>query len=91
MATDEFAYKPKDRDDPATNGVAVTPNDSTDLSNVTRGVYIGVGGNLQVTLEDMADGASITLSNVAGGIILPLRAKRIWATSTTATGIVGLW
>lgn len=74
-------------DGPASHGFAVTPNDATDVAEITRALYIGSGGALAVVLHS---GAEATLQNVASGTLLPLRARRVKATGTTATGIVGL-
>jgi len=88
MATD-FSTETIKADGPASDGAAVTPNDSTDLSYTSK-LYIGGTGNLRVTLRDQADGDSVTLSAVPVGF-LPLLVKRVWATSTTATNIVALY
>ena len=73
--------------DPAENAIAVTPSDSVDLTGAPcRALYIGTGGNLSVIIG----GATVTFSNVAGGI-LPIRASRVRATGTTATNIVALY
>lgn len=74
-------------DGPANHGFAVTPNDATDLAEITRAVYVGGGGALAVVLNSSAE---LVLLNVAAGALLPLRARRVKATGTTATGIVGL-
>lgn len=75
----------------ATNAVAITPSDSADVTTVpSRGIYVGVAGNLRVTLADMADGAYVTLSNVPVGIH-PLQVKRVWSTGTTATTMHALF
>ena len=73
---------------PAENGFLVTPNDGANLSETTKAILLGVAGDLQVTLSGMKDGTSIVLPCPAG--YNPLRVARVWATSTTATGIVGL-
>lgn len=73
---------------PAADGFSVTPDDSNDLARVAR-LYVGGTGNLVVTLRDMTDGTSITLSSVAVGY-QPLLVKRVWSTGTTATNIVAL-
>jgi hypothetical protein len=73
---------------PAESVVAVTPNDSTDLSAVCRGLYIGGAGSVNV---DVADGTTVVFSGLNGGQILPVRIKRVRATSTTATNIVALY
>jgi hypothetical protein len=80
----------KDRTEPARNAAAVTPNDSTDLTNSSRNIYVGTSGNLTVTMLDMADGTSVTLPNAPVGYH-PLEVKRIWSTGTTASNIVVIW
>ncbi len=73
---------------PAFGAVAITPSDDTDLTFVTRGIYVGVAGNLKV---DMEDGTTVIFVGLAAGMIHPIRAKRIYATLTTATSIVGVY
>lgn len=69
---------------PVTGAAAVTPNDSADLSEVTLNLYVGTGGTLKVTMQD---GTTPTYAAIAAGRH-PLRVKRVWATGTSATGIV---
>jgi hypothetical protein len=69
---------------PITGGAAVTPSDSTDLPEISLALYIGTAGTLKVT---MLDGSVVTYASVAAGRH-PLRVKRVWATGTSATGIV---
>lgn len=79
---------------PSANYVAVSPNDSTDLSYYTRGVYVGGAGNMVVTtLPSSAGGtaADVTFSGLPAGIILPIRVARVKNTNTTATNIVALY
>lgn len=73
---------------PAEDAVAVTPSDSTNLTNAARALYIGGAGNIVVVT---AGGSVITFSNVQSGSILPVRATRVNATNTTATNIVALF
>lgn len=70
----------------AVNCIAITPADS-DLVAPVRAIYVGGGGNVRIS--DTGGGA-VTFSNVPAGVILPVMAKRIWSTGTTATNIVGL-
>ena len=73
----------------ATVCLAVTPNDSTDLSLGTcRAIYVGGDGN--ISLIDGA-GSTILFSNVAEGSVLPVQTARIRATDTTATLLVALY
>lgn len=74
----------------ASAAYAVTPNDGADLPSTAFGLYIGTGGTLKVDCGHVgSDGERVTVSfaAVAAGF-LPLRVRRVWATGTTATGIV---
>jgi hypothetical protein len=70
----------------AVNCIAITPADS-DLVAPVRALYIGGVGN--VTINDTG-GGSVTFVAVPTGTILPVMARRVWSTGTTATNIVGL-
>ena len=72
---------------PVIDGFSIVPVDDADLPEMTRAIYVGAFGTLSVTL---ASGTTITLESVASGTILPLRARRVLATSTSAAHIVGL-
>jgi len=76
--------------DKAGRAAAVTPSDTEDIVP-TNGIYVGAAGDLEVTLKGMADGESITFVGLAAGMIHPIRAKRIWAASTTATDIIAVY
>lgn len=81
--------RPGDLASPAYHAAAVTPNDNTDLTFVTRAVYVGGAGNITV---NMADGtAGIVFSAVPVGTVLPIAVSRIKATGTTATLLVAIW
>ena len=69
---------------PVPGAAAVTPNDSTDLNEITTSIYVGTAGTLKVT---MVDGSVVTYGAIAAGRH-PLRVKRVWATGTSATNIV---
>jgi hypothetical protein len=73
---------------PAESAVAITPADGADLANTARGVWVGGGGDIAVIL--VGDTVAVTIKNVSGGSLLPIRAKRIMSTNTTATDIVAL-
>ena len=72
------------------NASAITPNDAEDII-ATAGIYVGVSGDLRVTLAEMADGSHVTFTDLAAGIIHPLVVKRVWNTGTTATDIVAVY
>lgn len=73
---------------PAQRGFAITPSDAVDLAAETRGLWIGASGDLALVL---ASGDEITLAGALGGTVLPLRVRRVRATGTTATQLVGLY
>lgn len=68
----------------------ITPNDSTDLTDVYKYLVIGAtGGNISVD----AVGGSVTAAIfpvTAGGVFDLVRVKRVRATGTTATPIYGV-
>ncbi|KAA0697404.1 hypothetical protein DTW90_18410 [Neorhizobium sp. P12A] len=66
---------------------AVTPDDANDLAYVTRGIYVGVAGNLAVNMS--GNGGPVTIPVQPG--LHPLAVSRILSTGTTATGIVAIW
>lgn len=84
---DQFEGRAQAFDSPATHGFAITPADSTDLSEITRALFVGGPGDVTLTLHS---GAQVTLSGVAAGTVLPVRARQVAATGTTATAIIGL-
>jgi len=72
--------------EPVSSGAVVTGDDANDLTYVTRGITVGVAGNIKVTT---ADGQTFIWAAPAGWS--PVRLSRIWLTSLTATGIVAWW
>ena len=66
---------------------AVTPSDADELEFVTNGIVPGTAGTIAVVAQE--DGSAVTLT-VNAGQVLPIRARKIMATGTTATGIVAL-
>lgn len=72
----------------ATGAFAVTPNDSTNLAQPARALWIGGAGNVAVVLNN--GGAAVTFQNVPSGSLLPVQAFRVMSTNTTATNILAL-
>lgn len=71
---------------PPTSIASVVPDDAADLARVTRAINVATTGTVRLTT---LDGSTDTL-HVAAGIAFPIRAVRIWATGTEATGIKAL-
>lgn len=78
-------------DSPARKGFAVTTADGADLTTVTRALYVGATGDVRCELVGDTPGTTVTLVAVPAGSFLPLRIRKIWATGTTATSLVGLY
>ena len=87
---DDFALKNTEITAPALNFAAVFASDdpADDLVNVSRGIYVGVGGN--VAVADI-NNAEVIFLNVPSGFILPVRARRVNDTNTSAGSMVALW
>lgn len=84
-AKDRHSGKQFRIEQPICGAFAIAPHDVNQLAEVTRSIYVGVAGALKVTLHD---GSTITYTNLPVGRH-PLRAKLVFATGTTATGLIG--
>lgn len=71
---------------PATRLAEIVPNDADELAFVTRAVTVETAGHVQV-LTAAGDTGRVFL---AAGIPFPIRVRQVFATGTTADGIVGL-
>jgi hypothetical protein len=69
------------------SGVAVTPSDGADLAKLAATITAAVAGNIQVTCS----GGGTVILGITAGANLPVLVDRVWATNTTATGIVALY
>lgn len=74
--------------DPKGGAFAITPSDSADLAQGAIALYIGGEGNIKLTTSL---GQTVTFVNVGSGSVLPVRTKRVYASGTDATNIVGLY
>lgn len=72
---------------PAVAAEAASPSDTLDMEFVTRAIYVGQGGDMNVMLKS---GDTVLMRNMQAGVIYPLRVIRVLATGTTAVDIVGL-
>ncbi|WP_298976346.1 hypothetical protein [uncultured Roseobacter sp.] len=66
---------------------AVIPDDNTDLAFASRSLNVATAGNVRVTTTN----DDTQTLYIAAGIAFPVRAKRIHATGTDATGIVAMY
>ena len=77
-----------------TLNIPATPFGATTKFNAYGGnnngclLYVGGAGNVKVIT---AGGDKVTFLNVAEGFVLPVNVIQVFATDTTATGIIALW
>lgn len=69
------------------NAIAITPHDTTLIAQQVASIYVAGAGTITVLT---ANNQVVQFTAVAGGVI-PIQIKRVNATGTAATGIVGLW
>jgi hypothetical protein len=78
--------------DPATygaNGAAViTKSDTANLPIAARQIWVGGVGDVKV---DMINGDTVTFAAVPAGTLLPVQARKVYSTGTTATNLVAFY
>lgn len=83
---DIFQHHMPGLESPATRLATVIPDDDRDLDFVSRAVSVGGEGFVHLTALSGETGRIF----VVPGAPFPIRARRIWASGTTATDIVAL-
>lgn len=71
----------------ASSAKLITPSDTLDITPKPCQLYIGGAGNIKV---DMAKTGTAIVFAAASGF-LPINVTRVYATDTTASGIVAIW
>lgn len=84
--TDKFEKFFSNLESPFENMEAAVLSNTEDLQNFSRGIYVGVGGDLNVI--PVGSETPILLKNLIQGAVYPFRIKRILVTNTTASDIV---
>lgn len=84
--SDEFKDFTSGLESPATRLSNVTPDDGADIAVASRALNVSGAGTVRVTTVSGDTGTVY----IAAGITFPIRARRIWATGTTASGIIAL-
>lgn len=78
--------------DPAEGAISVTPNDTVNtvfpIGKRGRSLYVGVGGDISLVTWN---NETVLHKSVPQGSILPCQFKRVNATATTATDLVGYY
>lgn len=73
---------------PATDAAAVTSSNTTNLSPMARGLWIGGAGNVSVVFDSFSE---VTIEGIPAGTLLPVRVRRVNQTGTSATSILALY
>jgi hypothetical protein len=84
--SDPFEHHMPGLESPATLLLEVIPDDAADLPLPSRALNVTQSGTVQVTTT----GGSTATIFIAAGTGFPVRATRVWATGTTATGITAM-
>lgn len=79
------------RDSLPGRAVAITPSDADELPHVVRTIYIGSGGDLTVIMMDDDTNTPVLFTNIAGGVQHAIAVKKVLATGTTCSNLVGLY
>jgi hypothetical protein len=88
-ATDTFGNTQGGLQSPSRNSFVIAPSDTNEVPFVTRAIYVGGAGDITARLAD--DAGSVTFKAVPVGTMLPIRARQIYATGTSATLLVGMY
>lgn len=82
--------EPSSPSTPARSLAAVSPHATDDLpGGVCKALWVGGEGNVAIVAEN--DTGAVTIVGVPAGTALPIRAKAVRASGTTATDIVALY
>lgn len=84
---DSYSHRNRSLTSPPDRLFAITPNDGADLAVSTRALMVTTAGNVSVVTTS---GDTGVLPALQPGVQYTIRARRVRATGTTATGIVGL-
>jgi hypothetical protein len=74
-----------------TDAVAVAPSNDQDLEPAPQALYVGVPGDIKVTLLADRAGARPVIFNAVPVGLLKIRVRRVWNTGTGADNILALY
>lgn len=85
---DLFKAQTPELNSPAGNAALITKSDADDLPVSSRYIYVGGTGNINL---QTVNGDTVLFTAVPVGTILPVRAKKVLSTNTTATLLIALY
>ena len=71
----------------AKDAFTITKSDTTELPDTLVGIYVGGTGDVNILTHR---GVQVLFKAVPVGTFLPIKVRRVMATSTTATNMLGL-
>lgn len=83
---DAFATRTHTPRDPAISVFEIIPSDAADLAQITTALNVSTPGTVRVTTAD----GSVSDITIHPGHSFPIRARRVWQSGTSATGIRGM-
>ena len=89
-AKDSFLNHARTASEPARNAAAVTPSYGADLAVYAKALYVGQAGDVALVPIGGADGSPVVFTGHPVGY-LPVQARRVMSTGTTAAQIVALF
>lgn len=85
-----FAGLPSEADDPGKGSAAITVSDTTGLSAWSRGLYVGVTGDVKLSLvDDPGDHTGVVFQSMPVGLY-GLAVRQVYETGTTAAAATAL-
>jgi len=72
---------------PYTEAIAIVTSDTVDIGRLTDAVYVGGAGIVQAVMQNNR----VAAFTAVAGATLPIRVRRVNATSTTATLMLALY
>lgn len=87
MSIDTFSKYANGLSSPARDAFAIVPHDANELARLPKALMVGGPGTLVLRAVDAQADVGLT---VQAGQVVPVRARYVRATGTTATGLVGL-
>lgn len=89
-----YSDTPSNITGPACGLYAITPHNTNPLPAVTRGIYVGVSGDV-VVVPAFGDATPVKFASVPAGSILPIMVTKVLSTdtvgNTTAQSLVALY
>ena len=74
---------------PARHAFGITPHATNVFANPTRGLFVGVGGDVNVRMAGSQ--SDHVFKNVPSGTTLVIEVDRVYVANTTATDMIGLY